>query len=328
DEREQTLNQLLVEMDGFGSNEGVVVLAATNRADILDPALLRPSRFDRQIYVGYPDIKGRAEVLKVHTAGKPLAEDVDLEVVARGTAGFTGADLENLANEAALLAARRGDRFITAADFREAEIKVIAGPEKKSRVVPEHERRLTAYHEAGHAVVMRALPTHDPVHQISIVPRGRAGGMTISLPEEDRSYHAKSFMEEQIVSLLGGRVAEKLVLGDISTGASNDIERASAIARKMVTAYGMSEALGSVSYASESDEVFIGRTMGQVRPYSEQTAAQIDSEVRRIIDGAYRRCEEILKASMPQLETVAQFLLANETMSAEEFEAVFDAKSE
>ncbi len=328
DEREQTLNQLLVEMDGFGSNEGVVVLAATNRADILDPALLRPSRFDRQIYVGYPDIKGRAEVLKVHTAGKPLAEDVDLEVVARGTAGFTGADLENLANEAALLAARRGDRFITAADFREAEIKVIAGPEKKSRVVPEHERRLTAYHEAGHAVVMRALPTHDPVHQISIVPRGRAGGMTISLPEEDRSYHAKSFMEEQIVSLLGGRVAEKLVLGDISTGASNDIERASAIARKMVTAYGMSEALGSVSYASESDEVFIGRTMGQVRPYSEQTAAQIDAEVRRIIDGAYRRCEEILKASMPQLETVAQFLLANETMSAEEFEAVFDAKSE
>ncbi len=328
DEREQTLNQLLVEMDGFGSNEGVVVLAATNRADILDPALLRPSRFDRQIYVGYPDIKGRAEVLKVHTAGKPLAEDVDLEVVARGTAGFTGADLENLANEAALLAARRGERFITAEDFREAEIKVIAGPEKKSRVVPEHERRLTAYHEAGHAIVMHTLPTHDPVHQISIVPRGRAGGMTISLPEEDRSYHAKSFMEEQIVSLLGGRVAEKLVLGDISTGASNDIERASAIARKMVTAYGMSEALGSVSYASEADEVFIGRTMGQMRPYSEQTAAQIDAEVKRIIDEAYRRCEEILNASMPQLETVAQFLLENETMSAEEFEAVFTEKSE
>ena len=328
DEREQTLNQLLVEMDGFGSNEGVVVLAATNRADILDPALLRPSRFDRQIYVGYPDIKGRAEVLKVHTANKPLAEDVDLEVVARGTAGFTGADLENLANEAALLAARRGDRFITAEDFREAEIKVIAGPEKKSRVVPEHERRLTAYHEAGHAVVMRALPTHDPVHQISIVPRGRAGGMTISLPEEDRSYHAKSFMEEQIVSLLGGRAAEKLVLGDISTGASNDIERASAIARKMVTAYGMSDALGNVSYAGEGDEVFIGRTMGQMRPYSEQTAAQIDAEVKRIIDSAYARCEGILKGSMAQLEQVAQFLLEHETMSAAEFEAVFRQEKE
>ena len=240
DEREQTLNQLLVEMDGFGTNDGVVVLAATNRADILDPALLRPSRFDRQIYVGYPDIKGREDVLKIHTANKPLAEDVDLAKVARGTAGFTGADLENLSNEAALLCARRGDQFITMADFEEAEIKVLAGPEKRSRVVPEHERKLTAYHEAGHAVVMHALPTHEPVHRITIVPRGQAGGMTISLPDEDRSYQSKRYMEERIVSLLGGRAAEKLMLGDISTGASNDIERASHIARKKVTAYGMS----------------------------------------------------------------------------------------
>ncbi len=262
DEREQTLNQLLVEMDGFGTNDGVVVLAATNRADILDPALLRPSRFDRQIYVGYPDIKGREDVLKIHTANKPLAEDVDLAKVARGTAGFTGADLENLSNEAALLCARRGDQFITMADFEEAEIKVLAGPEKRSRVVPEHERKLTAYHEAGHAVVMHALPTHEPVHRITIVPRGHAGGMTISLPDEDHSYQSKRYMEEQIVSLLGGRAAEKLMLGDISTGASNDIERASHIARKMVTAYGMSEKLGSIAFESGHDEVFIGKTMG------------------------------------------------------------------
>ena len=284
DEREQTLNQLLVEMDGFGTNDGVVVLAATNRADILDPALLRPSRFDRQIYVGYPDIKGREDVLKIHTANKPLAEDVDLAKVARGTAGFTGADLENLSNEAALLCARRGDQFITMADFEEAEIKVLAGPEKRSRVVPEHERKLTAYHEAGHAVVMHALPTHEPVHRITIVPRGHAGGMTISLPDEDRSYQSKCYMEEQIVSLLGGRAAEKLMLGDISTGASNDIERASHIARKMVTAYGMSEKLGSIAFESGHDEVFIGKTMGQTRSYSEKTAAEIDDEVKAIID--------------------------------------------
>ena len=293
DEREQTLNQLLVEMDGFGTNDGVVVLAATNRADILDPALLRPSRFDRQIYVGYPDIKGREDVLKIHTANKPLAEDVDLAKVARGTAGFTGADLENLSNEAALLCARRGDQFITMADFEEAEIKVLAGPEKRSRVVPEHERKLTAYHEAGHAVVMHALPTHEPVHRITIVPRGHAGGMTISLPDEDRSYQSKCYMEEQIVSLLGGRAAEKLMLGDISTGASNDIERASHIARKMVTAYGMSEKLGSIAFESGHDEVFIGKTMGQTRSYSEKTAAEIDDEVKAIIDRAYARCEEL-----------------------------------
>ena len=324
DEREQTLNQLLVEMDGFGTNEGVVVLAATNRADILDPALLRPSRFDRQIYVGLPDIKGREEVLKIHTANKPLAEDVILETVAKGTAGFTGADLENLANEAALLAARRGDRLIRASDFEEAEIKVIAGPEKRSRVVPEHERKLTAYHEAGHAIVIHALPTHDPVHQISIVPRGQAGGMTISLPEEDRSYQSKRYMEEQIVSLLGGRVAEKLMLGDISTGASNDIQRASAIARKMVMTYGMSEALGSVSFDAGHDEVFIGKTMAQTKSYSEQTAAQIDAEVKAIVDAAYARCEQILTEAKKELVAVAEYLLAHEVMSAEQFAAVFE----
>ena len=327
DEREQTLNQLLVEMDGFGTNDGVVVLAATNRADILDPALLRPSRFDRQIYVGYPDIKGREDVLKIHTANKPLAEDVDLAKVARGTAGFTGADLENLSNEAALLCARRGDQFITMADFEEAEIKVLAGPEKRSRVVPEHERKLTAYHEAGHAVVMHALPTHEPVHRITIVPRGHAGGMTISLPDEDHSYQSKRYMEEQIVSLLGGRAAEKLMLGDISTGASNDIERASHIARKMVTAYGMSEKLGSIAFESGHDEVFIGKTMGQTRSYSEKTAAEIDEEVKAIIDRAYARCEEILKARREALTVVAEYLLAHETMTGEEFERMVGEKA-
>ena len=323
DEREQTLNQLLVEMDGFGTNQGVVVMAATNRADILDPALLRPGRFDRQVYVGLPDIRGREEILKIHVKNKPLAEDVDLSTVAKGTPGFTGADLENLSNEAALLAARRGSKLITMSDFSEAEIKVIAGPEKKSRVVSEHERKLTAYHEAGHAIVMHALPTHDPVHQITIVPRGGAGGMTISLPTEDRSYQSKRYMEEQIVSLLGGRVAEKLMLGDISTGASNDIQRASQIARKMVTVYGMSDRLGSISFESGHDEIFIGRSMAQAKPYSEQVAAQIDEEVKSIIDAAYERCEDILSRDQKHLIAVAEFLLAHETMSAEEFEAVF-----
>ena len=323
DEREQTLNQLLVEMDGFGTNEGVVVMAATNRADILDPALLRPGRFDRQVYVGLPDIRGRKEILNIHIKNKPLAEDVDLSTVAKGTSGFTGADLENLCNEAALLAARRGGTLITMNDFSEAEIKVIAGPEKKSRVVSEHERRLTAYHEAGHAIVMHALPTHDPVHQITIVPRGGAGGMTISLPTEDRSYQSRRYMEEQIVSLLGGRVAEKLMLGDISTGASNDIQRASQIARRMVTVYGMSDKLGSISFESGHDEIFIGRSMAQTKPYSEQVAAQIDAEVKSIIDTAYERCEAILTRERAYLITVAEFLLAHETMSAQEFEAVF-----
>ena len=323
DEREQTLNQLLVEMDGFAANEGVVVLAATNRADVLDPALLRPGRFDRQIYVGLPDIKGREEILKVHAKGKPLAEDVDLSRLARGTAGFTGADLENLINEGALLAARKNQHFITMQDLKDAEIKVIAGPEKKSRVIPEHERELTAYHEAGHAVVMHALPGQDPVSQITIVPRGQAGGMTVSLPEEDRSYLSKHYMEDQIVGLLGGRVAEKLCLGDISTGASNDIQRATAIARKMVTVYGMSERLGTVSFDSGHDEVFIGRTMGHSRGYSEAVAAQIDEEVRAIVDGAYSRCQEILTAQRDKLDAVAHYLLEHETMEREAFLTVF-----
>ena len=322
DEREQTLNQLLVEMDGFGRNEGVVVLAATNRADVLDPALLRPGRFDRQVYVGMPDIKGRKAVLEVHAKDKPLAEDVDLEKVARGTPGFTGADLENLINEAALLAARKDQRYITMADLEEAEIKVIAGPEKRSRVIPEQERKLTAYHEAGHAVVMHALPNHDPVNQISIIPRGQAGGMTISLPEEDRSYLSKSYLQDQIAALLGGRVAEQLVLGDVSTGASNDIQRASQIAHKMVAVYGMSEKIGAVSFDS-GHEVFIGRTMSQGRSYSEQVAAQIDEEVRAVIGDAYRRCEEILQRDRAQLETVAQYLLDHETMDRAAFLAVF-----
>ena len=324
DEREQTLNQLLVEMDGFAANEGVVVLAATNRADVLDPALLRPGRFDRQIYVGLPDIKGREEILKVHAKGKPLAEDVDLKKLAQGTAGFTGADLENLINEGALLAGRKHQKFITMADLKEAEIKVIAGPEKRSRVIPQHERKLTAWHEAGHAVVMHALPDQDPVSQITIVPRGQAGGMTISLPEEDRSYLSKRYMEDQIVALLGGRVAEKLCLGDISTGASNDIQRATAIARKMVASYGMSDKMGTVAFDSGHDEVFIGRTMGQSRGYSEAVAAQIDEEVKAVVGAAYQRCENILQSHRKQLDAVAGYLLEHETMEREAFLKVFE----
>ena len=327
DEREQTLNQLLVEMDGFAANEGVVVLAATNRADVLDPALLRPGRFDRQIYVGLPDIKGREEILKVHSKGKPLAEDVDLAKLARGTAGFTGADLENLINEGALLAARKERSYITMADLKEAEIKVIAGPEKKSRVIPQHERELTAYHEAGHAVVMHALPGQDPVSQVTIVPRGQAGGMTISLPEEDRSYLSKTYMEDEIVALLGGRVAEKLCLGDISTGASNDIQRATAIARKMVASYGMSDKLGAVSFESGHDEVFIGRTMGHGRSYSEAVAAEIDREVRRMVDEAFHRCETLLNEHRSQLDAVAAYLLEHETMERETFLSIVDGKT-
>ena len=323
DEREQTLNQLLVEMDGFAANEGVVVLAVTNRADVLDPALLRPGRFDRQIYVGLPDIRGREEILKVHVRSKPLAEDVNLKELARGTPGFTGADLENLINEGALLAARKGEKFITMADLKEAEIKVIAGPEKKSRVIPQHERELTAYHEAGHAVVMQLLPDHDPVSQITIIPRGQAGGMTISLPEEDRSYLSKRYMEDQIVALLGGRVAEKLCLGDISTGASNDIQRATQIARKMVASYGMSEKLGTVSFESGHDEVFIGRTMSQGRSYSEAVAAQIDEEVKDLVGSAYEQCRKILDENRDKLETVARYLLEHETMERDAFLAVF-----
>ena len=328
DEREQTLNQLLVEMDGFGRNEGVVVLAATNRADVLDPALLRPGRFDRQVYVGLPDIRGREEILKIHAKDKPLAEDVDLADIARGTPGFTGADLENLLNEAALLAARKNAPYLSMEDIRAAEIKVIAGPEKHSRIIPQHERELTAYHEAGHAIVMHSLPNHDPVSQISIVPRGQAGGMTISLPEEDRSYLSKRYLEDEITALLGGRVAESLVLGDISTGASNDIQRASSLAHKMVATYGMSEKLGPVCFDSGSGEVFIGRTMSQSRSYSEAVAAEIDAEVQSIIAESRRRCQEILTAQRSQLETVAQYLLAHETMERADFLAVFGESEE
>ena len=323
DEREQTLNQLLVEMDGFSSNEGVIVMAATNRQDILDPALLRPGRFDRQIYVGLPDIKGREEILKVHARKKPLAEDVSLSDIAKATAGFTGADLENLLNEAALLAARGGQRFISMADLHEAMMKVIAGPEKKSRVVTPHAKCLTAYHEAGHAVVIHELETQDPVHQITIIPRGGAGGMTISLPQEDRSYMSRQELEEHIAVCLGGRVAEQLVLGDISTGASSDIQKASSIARNMVTKYGMSEKLGTIAYTSESNEVFIGRTMAQSRSYSEEVAGLIDEEVKSIVDTAYRRCEDILSQHRSQLELTAQYLLAHEVMSGETFQKVF-----
>ena len=322
DEREQTLNQLLVEMDGFGSNEGVIVLAATNRVDILDNALLRPGRFDRQIYVGAPDAKGREEILKIHSRGKPLAEDVSLEVIARTTSGFTGADLENLMNESALLAARKGQRFIHMDNIESAMIKVIAGPEKKSRVVSSREKRLTAVHEAGHAVVMHLLPSHDEVHQITIVPRGQAGGMTISLPSEDRSYASRNEMLEQIVSLLGGRAAEALLLDDISTGASNDIQRATSIAREMVSKYGMSDRLGTVSYDSDS-EVFLGRDYGHTKSYSERVAGDIDLEVSELIEQAMQRCRALLIANRTALERVADRLEEAETLSGEEFLRIF-----
>ncbi len=323
DEREQTLNQLLVEMDGFGSNEGVIVLAATNRQDILDPALLRPGRFDRQIYVGLPDIRGREAILKVHAKHKPLAEDVSLTQVAQATAGFTGADLANLLNEAALLAARQHSQFITAAHLHEAMLKVIAGPEKKSRVVTDHARRLTAYHEAGHAVVIHQLPTQDPVHQITIIPRGPAGGMTISLPTEDKAYLSKKELEERIAVCLGGRVAEELVLRDVSTGASSDIQKASELARAMVTKYGMSEKLGSIAYGSQSDEIFLGRSMAQARTYSEEVAAQIDQEVKNIIEQAHARCRDILTQHRHELDITARYLLDHETMDAQTFDHVF-----
>ena len=323
DEREQTLNQLLVEMDGFASNEGVIVMAATNRQDILDPALLRPGRFDRQIYVGLPDIKGREAILKVHARKKPLGDDVSLTDVAKATAGFTGADLENLLNEAALLAARGDRRFLTRADLDEAMMKVIAGPEKKSRVVTPQAKRLTAYHEAGHAVVIHQLPTQDPVHQITIIPRGGAGGMTISLPQEDRAYLSRKELEERIAVCLGGRVAEQIVLGDISTGASSDIQKASATARAMVTKYGMSDKLGTIHYGSDNDEIFIGRSMAQARSYSEAVAGRIDEEVKAIVDRAYQRCEEILNEKRAELELTARYLLEHETMDAQTFEKVF-----
>lgn len=328
DEREQTLNQLLVEMDGFGTNEGVIVMAATNRQDILDPALLRPGRFDRIVYVGKPDIRAREEVLKVHSKGKLLADDVDLKVIARRTPGFTPADLENLMNESALLAARNGENKITMEDVNEASIKVQAGPAKKSRVVSDKERKLTAVHESGHAIVSQFLPEDHPVHMITIIPRGQAGGFTAYAPEDDISFITKGMMEAQIVSLLGGRVAESLVLDDISTGASNDIQRATQIARAMVTTYGMSERLGTISYDSSDNEIFVGRDLGREKNYSERTAAEIDEEVARIINEAYIKCKKILKDNMPKLIRLSNALLEKETVYRKEFLEIFNADDE
>ena len=323
DEREQTLNQLLVEMDGFGNNAGVIVMAATNRADILDPALLRPGRFDRQIYIGVPDIKGRVEILKVHARKKPFEDDVSFDAIARSTVGFTGADLENLLNEAALLAAREGKTKIGLKDIDNAFLKVIMGNEKKNRVITEHERKITAYHEAGHALTSRVLPTQDPVQQVSIVPRGRAGGFTLNMPKEDKYYNTKQQMEEELIVLLGGRVAEKLIIDDISTGASNDIQRATDIARKMVTKYGMSDKIGPIDFSSTQSEVFLGRDFANTNQLSEQTAALIDSEVKDLIHKAYERCEQILRDNMDILHRLAQFLLENETMDNAQLEAIY-----
>lgn len=320
DEREQTLNQLLVEMDGFTGNESVIVIAATNCRDILDPALLRPGRFDRQIVVGYPDIKGREEILKVHTRNKPLAPDVNLKTIAKTTVGFTGADLENLVNEASLLAARANRKAIIKEDIEEATIKVIAGPEKKSRVVTEREKRLTSYHEAGHAVCTYHCPTQDKVHQVSIIPRGMAGGFTMSLPEHDKSYVSKTEMKENIVTLLGGRVAEKLILEDISTGASNDIERATAIARNMVTKYGFSDKLGPMVYGTDQNEVFLGRDFNSSKNYSENVAAEIDAEMREIIEEGYERAKDLLEQNMDQLHLLAKYLMKYEKIDDVDFE--------
>ena len=325
DEREQTLNQLLVEMDGFGANEGIIMIAATNRPDILDPALLRPGRFDRQIMVGRPDRKGREAVLEVHTKKKPLDNDVSLDVLAKRTPGFSGADLENLANEAALLAVRKNKKKIGMDEFEEAITRVIAGPEKKSRTISEHDRKLTAYHEAGHAVVMKCLKNSDPVHEISIIPRGMAGGYTMHLPTEDRTYTSKEKLLDEMVGLLGGRVAEKLILGDISTGAKNDIDRASSIARSMVMEYGMSDKIGTISYGSDSNEVFLGRDLGRGRNFSEEVGAMIDKEIKSLISNAYNTAEELLKENVNKLHAVASTLLEKEKIDGKEFEEIFDA---
>jgi len=325
DEREQTLNQLLVEMDGFSDNNGVIILAATNRPDILDPALLRPGRFDRQVVVGRPDVRGREDILKVHSKNKPLAADVDLSVIAKSTAGFTGADLANLMNEAALLAAREHNTHINAKHLADAMLKVVIGTEKKSRKITEIENKLTAYHEAGHAVAAHKLESQDPVQEISIIPRGLAGGYTLQLPGEDKWYSSKREMLDEIVVFLGGRVAEKLTLDDISTGASNDIERATALAREMVTKYGMSDDLGPVNYSS-SQEVFLGKDIGHSKDYSEEVASKIDKEIKKIIDDAYVRCEEILRENIDALERVAQTLLEREKLTSEEFVKVFNGE--
>ena len=325
DEREQTLNQLLVEMDGFGANEGIIMIAATNRPDILDPALLRPGRFDRQIMVGRPDRKGREAVLEVHTKKKPLDNDVSLDVLAKRTPGFSGADLENLANEAALLAVRKNKKKIGMDEFEEAITRVIAGPEKKSRTISEHDRKLTAYHEAGHAVVMKCLKNSDPVHEISIIPRGMAGGYTMHLPTEDRTYTSKEKLLDEMVGLLGGRVAEKLILGDISTGAKNDIDRASSIARSMVMEYGMSDKIGTISYGSDSNEVFLGRDLGRGRNFSEEVGAMIDKEIKSLISNAYNTAEELLKKNVNKLHAVASTLLEKEKIDGKEFEEIFEA---
>jgi cell division protease FtsH len=322
DEREQTLNQLLVEMDGFGANEGVIMIAATNRPDILDPALMRPGRFDRQVTVGYPDIKGREEILRVHAKGKPLAPDVELSTIAKSSAGFTGADLENLLNEAALLAARKNLKAITMVEIEEATIKVVVGTEKKSRVMSDKEKKLTAYHEAGHAITSFYCKTQDPVHQISIIPRGMAGGYTMHLPTEDRSYRSRNEMREELVVLLGGRVAEALVLDDISTGASNDIERATKIARAMVTKYGMSEKLGPITYGTDDSNPFLGKEMGHISNYSEQTASEIDEEIQAIMSTAYERTREILEEHMEELHRLAGVLYEREKLDESEFREV------
>lgn len=327
DEREQTLNQLLVEMDGFTDNQGVIVIAATNRRDILDPALLRPGRFDRQITVGYPDIKGREAILRVHTKNKKLAPDISLATIAKGTAGFTGADLANLVNEAALLAARNNRKAITQPDIEEATIKVVAGPEKKSKVVSEDEKRLTAFHEAGHAVCTFHCKTQDPVHQVSIIPRGMAGGYTMSLPEHDRSFRTKTQMEEEIIVLLGGRVAEKIVLDEISTGASNDIERATDLARSMITRYGFSEKLGPIVYGHDNSEVFLGRDYSQGRNYSENVAAEIDGEIRELIDTSYENAKQILLSHRDQLDKVAHYLMEHEKIDGEDFYKLMNGES-
>ncbi|MDK2903649.1 MAG: cell division protease FtsH [Clostridiales bacterium] len=323
DEREQTLNQLLVEMDGFSDNEGIIVMAATNRPDILDPALLRPGRFDRHVVVGAPDVKGREEIMKVHSKGKPLAPDVDLKVLAKRTPGFTGADIENMLNEAAILAARNGKKIITMQELEEAITRVIAGPEKRSRIVSEKDKKLVAYHEAGHAVVAKLLPNADPVHEVSIIPRGMAGGYTMTLPEEDQYYVSKEKLLDRITELLGGRAAESLIMNDVSTGASNDIEKATSMARKMITEYGMSDVIGPITLGTKEEEVFLGRDLGSYRNYSEKVAALVDGEIKHIVEESYKKAENLLRNNINKLHKVAQALMEKEKLGEQEFNEVF-----